>query len=512
VSMRARAILVLTVTALALGMAYPTYQGEGEGLHLGLDLQGGIHWLLGVDQAQAIEAELGRVRENLAELGESALGLTNEEIKEQIQLQPDQLVVSGVPEASLNDLLAEEFVGLSPTAIGDTTVLTLSSSRVEQVLRDATAQAIEVLQRRAAGVVREPIIASEGIGRILVQMPGEVDPERARTIISGQTFLEFKKVLGNAPNEEILLAQYPDGTPSDTSVGESREEGLVTEALLLQEPAVLTGASLDDARFNLDSRTGQAVVGFTWKPDAARIFAEFTSQYIGRRMAIILDGEVLTAPTIESRIARRGQISGSFTPETASALAVNLRSGALPVPLNIEEERTVGPALGRDSIENGFNSILIGGALVIVFMAIYYSLSGVVANAALLLNIVLIIGLMSLAGATLTLPGIAGLVLTVGMAVDANVIIFERIREELRSGKGMHNAVQIGFNRSRLTILDANITTAIAAIILYYAGRGPVQGFGVTLGIGIFSSVFCALVVTRLLVEFMSQRSEKLRI
>ena len=173
-SMRARAILVLTVTALALGMAYPTYQGEGEGLHLGLDLQGGIHWLLGVDQAQAIEAELGRVRENLAELGESALGLTNEEIKEQIQLQPDQLVVSGVPEASLNDLLAEEFVGLSPTAIGDTTVLTLSSSRVEQVLRDATAQAIEVLQRRAAGVVREPIIASEGIGRILVQMPGEV--------------------------------------------------------------------------------------------------------------------------------------------------------------------------------------------------------------------------------------------------------------------------------------------------------------------------------------------------
>ena len=507
-SMRARAILVLIVAALAVAMAYPTFEGEGEGLHLGLDLQGGIHWLLGVDRPKAIEGELGRIRDSLLEEDANTLGLA----KENIVMEPDRLILTDVPTASLNDVLDEQFPGVNASTEAAGTVLTLSDSRVEQVLRDATTQAMEVLERRATGVVREPIIASAGIGRILVQMPGEVDPVKARTIISGQTFLEFKKVLASAPTKEILALQYPDGYPSDTIVAELFTEGIVTEAFLLENPAVLTGASLEDARFNIDARRGEPVVAFTWKSDAARIFAEFTSKNIGQRMAIILDGNVLSAPVINSRISRRGEISGSFTQESASTLAGNLRSGALPVPLNIEEERTVGPALGKDSIANGLNSILIGGALVIVFMAIYYSLSGVVANVALLLNIVIIIGLMSLAGATLTLPGIAGLVLTVGMAVDANVIIFERIREELRSGKGVRNAVQIGFNRSRLTILDANITTAIAAMILYYMGRGPVKGFGVTLGIGIFSSVFCALVVTRLLVEWMTQRNEKLRI
>jgi len=218
-------------------------------------------------------------------------------------------------------------------------------------------------------------------------------------------------------------------------------------------------------------------------------------------MAAIIDGAVVTAPVIRSEIGRHGQIEGSFTQQEAADLAVSLRSGALPIPLLVEEERSVGPALGADSIRRGLISILIGGAVVVVFMSIYYRTSGLLAVAALVVNLVIIIAIMGLAGATLTMPGIAGLVLTIGMAVDANVIIFERIREETRAGRNLRNAVQQGFRRSALTILDANITTMIAAVVLYQFGRGPVQGFGVTLGIGILSSVFTALVVTRLLID-----------
>jgi preprotein translocase subunit SecD len=223
-------------------------------------------------------------------------------------------------------------------------------------------------------------------------------------------------------------------------------------------------------------------------------------------MAAIVDGEVVTAPVIQDRIGRRGQISGQFTEQEAANLAVALRSGALPIPLVVEEERTVGPALGADSIRRGVRSILIGLTLVILFMIAYYRTSGLLANVTLGINLVIIIAIMGLAGATLTLPGIAGLVLTVGMAVDANVIIFERIREELRSGKRTRNAVEVGFRRSALTILDANITTLITALVLFRFGTGPIQGFAVTLSVGILSSVFCALIVTRLFVDLVLSR------
>jgi protein-export membrane protein SecD len=318
-------------------------------------------------------------------------------------------------------------------------------------------------------------------------------------------------VITGAPNEELLLAQYSGGLPEGTQVVVSRSNGDVTEAFLVADEAVLNGAMLEDSRLSFD-RTGRPVVGFTWNNEGTEIFREFTSANIGERMAAIVDGEVITAPVIRSRIGKRGQIEGRFTQQEAADLAVQLRSGALPIPLRIEEERTVGPALGADSIRSGIRSILVGGVLVVIFMTVYYQTSGVLANIALGVNLLIIIGLMSLAQATLTLPGIAGLVLTVGMAVDANVIIFERIREELRAGKVLRNAIQVGFKRSRLTILDANVTTMIAAVVLLYYGRGPVQGFGVTLAIGIFSSVLCALFVTRLLIDAVAARSDKLRI
>ena len=366
------------------------------------------------------------------------------------------------------------------------------------MVRRGVRQAVDVLNRRIDGLgVREPVIAPQGRGRILVQMPGQVDARQARNLISQTTFLEFKKVLDAGPNEELLRAQYPDPLPDGTEIAVARSNDTVSEALLVESEPVLTGAMLEDARLQFDRR-GRAVVAFTWNDEGADIFAEFTGENVGNRMAAIIDENVITAPVINSRIRKRGQIEGNFGQQEAADLAVQLRSGALPIPLVIEEERTVGPALGADSIRNGVRSILIGGVAVVVFMGVYYTTSGLLANVALALNILIIIGLMSFAQATLTLPGIAGLVLTVGMAVDANVIIFERIREELtQRARPLRNAVQAGFNRSRLTILDANITTVIAAFVLLYFGRGPVQGFGVTLAIGIFSSVFCALVVTR---------------
>jgi preprotein translocase subunit SecD len=391
-------------------------------------------------------------------------------------------------------------------------VLTLSDVWRDQVVERGVRQALDVLNRRIDGLgVREPIIAPQGRGRILVQMPGEVDPRQARTLISQTTFLEFKKVLDAAVNEELLLARYPGGLPDDTEIAVSKTNDLVSEALLVESDAVLTGAMLEDARLGFDRRN-RPLITFTWNSEGTELFREFTAENIDERMAAIIDDVVITAPVIRSRIGKRGQIEGRFTQQEAADLAVQLRSGALPIPLVIEEERTVGPALGADSIRNGVRSIIVGGLIVVLFMVFYYRQSGLLADVALILNLLIILGLMSFAQATLTLPGIAGLVLTVGMAVDANVIIFERIREELRAGKPLRNAIQLGFNRSRLTILDANVTTMIAAVVLLYYGRGPVQGFGVTLAIGIFSSVFCALFVTRLLVETVSQNRERLSI
>ena len=521
-SLRGRSVLAMLVAVLALGLSYPSFFSEeqrlasewipDQGVNLGLDLQGGIHWLLRIDDHKATLDELRNAERRLRDVADEE-GVAYQSIElDETALRID---VHGAVEERIQSLLDDRFntmrvAEVEPGRLG----LTLTDEWRAEVVQRGVRQAVDVLSRRIDELgVREPVIASQGEGRILVELAGgDVDPRRARKMISRTTFLEFKKVLASAPNRELLEAQYPGGLPDDTSITVSESsEGAVTEAFLVREPAVLSGAMLEDARMNFDNR-GRAIVLFTWNNEGADIFAEFTSASIGERMAVILDELVITAPTIQDRIRKRGQISGTFTQQEAADLAVQLRSGALPIPLVIEEERTVGPALGADSIRNGIRSIVVGLLGVLLFMAVYYGTSGLLANLALALNLFIIIGLMSFAQATLTLPGMAGLLLTVGMAVDANVIIFERIREELRSGKPLRNAIQAGFNRSRLTILDANVTTLIAAVVLLYFGRGPVKGFGVTLTIGIFSSVFCALFVTRLLVDLVSRGGEKLRI
>jgi preprotein translocase subunit SecD len=269
---------------------------------------------------------------------------------------------------------------------------------------------------------------------------------------------------------------------------------------------------LADARISFDRRNRPLVL-FQWNSEGARIFRDFTGAHVNERLAAIIDGEVVTAPVIRSRIGASGQIEGDFTHQEAADLAVKLRSGALPIPLVIEEERAVGPALGADSIRSGVRASMLGAVLVFAFMLLYYSTSGVIADITLVLNVLLVLAAMGLAGATLTLPGIAGLILTVGMAVDANVIIYERIREELRAGKAARNAVQIGFKRSALTILDSNVTTLLTALVLYNFGSGPIQGFGVTLSIGLVASVSCALVFTRWLIELaLASNPDHLRI
>ncbi len=507
-SLRARWILIGLTTALMAWLALPSFFPEqaregrwwlrNEGVALGLDLQGGIHWLLRIDSEAAVEQELTKLKGNIETLAEDGkIALASAEIGE------DALALRGDLEG-LRKLVEEniEIVDLEEQA--DALVVRLDARWRKEVIDRGVLQALEVLRKRVDGLgVREPVIAPQGSGRILVQMPGAVDPAGARKVLESTTFLQFKNVIDSAPNRELLENKLADGAvPEDQEIVFSEgRDGQETEALLVPKKAILTGDMLEDARLDFDRRN-RPIITFQWNTEGTGIFRDFTAAHIGDRLAAIIDGKVITAPVIQGKIGRSGQITGDFTREEAANTAVQLRSGALPIPLVIEEERTVGPALGADSIRQGLQATLLGFALVFVFMAIYYSASGMFANAALVVNVLIILGLMSLARATLTLPGIAGVVLTVGMAVDANVIIFERIREELRTGKSARAAIQSGFSRSFSTIFDSNVTTLLSAVILLVFGRGPVQGFGVVLSIGLTASMFTALVVTRALLEY----------
>ena len=347
------------------------------------------------------------------------------------------------------------------------------------------------------------MVTGQGEGRVLVQIPGgQIDRTLARKLLAVTGHLEFKIVKDSAPSEELLLAKYPEGLPPGTEIVTERdkETDRVLTAYLLPEQPAITGDYLQDARVTFD-RQQRSEVSFQFNSEGGRIFGDLTEQHIGEPLAIVLDNRVYSAPNVKSRIGSSGVIEGRFTPQEAADLAVVLRSGSLPIPVQIEEERTVGPALGADSISRGLRAAVLGLFVIVVFVVIYYKLSGVYAAIALIGNLFLLMGVMSLFQATLTLPGIAGIVLTIGMAVDANVIIFERIREELRAGKTPRASIATGFNKAFYTIMDANITTLITAVVLYEFGTGPIKGFAVTLTIGVLTSVFAALVYTRLMYQ-----------
>ncbi|MFH1837602.1 MAG: protein translocase subunit SecD [Candidatus Omnitrophota bacterium] len=377
--------------------------------------------------------------------------------------------------------------------------------------KDAPQRVLEVIRNRIDQFgVLEPVIHLQGKDRLLIQLPGITDRERAKQIIGKTAHLEFKLV---ADDPELLKKALSGEEVEGYELKSMKRRDGEQESLLIDENVVLTGDMLVDATTEFSQQGfGQPYVSLELDDKGGAIFADLTGKNIGKRLAVVLDGEVYTAPVIRERIpSGRAQITGNFSLEEAKDISLILRAGALPAPIQIIEERSVGPALGKDSVEKGIKAIVMGGIAVLGFMAIYYLLAGIIADFALIFNIFIITGALSYFGATLTLPGIAGLVLTIGMAVDANVLIFERIREESRLGKALRASIHAGYDKAFWTILDANVTTLITSLILFQFGTGPVRGFATTLSIGILASMFTSLVVTRLALDVITMNNTRMK-
>jgi preprotein translocase subunit SecD len=498
-----RIVLIVVVVALCLWSLYP----PGEKIHYGLDLSGGIHLVLQVQTDDAIKAELddsaqrlvSRAREDGVELGQMESNIEDLSFTVGVPAETDVAVLREIAADWVPGYKANPGVGVWTFQL---------PPNMDRTVRDMAVRAsLETIWNRVDQFgVAEPVIQRQGLesDRILVQLPGVDDPARVKDLISSTAFLEFQEVVGGpAPDRQSLIAGLGGTVPTDSEIvpGDRRDiDGQVIGAdyYVLKTAAIISGQELRSARRSQDEY-GQPVVNFATQPHAADKFGQYTGSHIGTRMAIVLDNRVISAPVIESRIPGDGRITGNFTIEEAEDLALKLRAGALPATITYLEERTVGPSLGRDSVVRGVRAAVSGLLVVMLFMLVYYRLSGLNANIALILNIMILLGAMAYFGATLTLPGIAGVILTIGMAVDANVLIFERIREELRVGKTVRAAIDTGFARAFGTILDANLTTLIAALFLFNFGTGPVKGFAVTLSIGILASVFTAVFVSRTL-------------
>jgi preprotein translocase subunit SecD len=477
---------------------------------LGLDLQGGSHILLEVDTNAVRKEKLEAVRDDVRRvLRDARVGYTG-------------LVVRGnsvevrVREGSNFDQAVQKLRELSQplggvlgsttgqrslevtTEPGNLVRLTVTEPALIERVRQSVEQSIQIIERRVneLGTV-EPLIQRQGVDRILVQVPGLQDPTRLKELLGKTAKLDFRMVDVSMPAEQAAQGRVPPDDEILYSTTQPKTPYLVEKRILV------SGGDLTDAQPGFDQRTSEPIVSFRFNTSGARKFAQVTQENVGKPFAIILDNQVISAPVIrEPILGGSGQISGSFTVESANDLAILLRAGALPAPLTIIEERTVGPGLGQDSIAKGKTSSYVGAAMVIAFMLVTYGLFGLFANIAVAINVAMIFGVLSLLNATLTLPGIAGIVLTVGIAVDSNVLIYERIREEVRGGRTPINAIDAGFSRALATILDSNITTFIAAAVLFYIGTGPVRGFAVTLGIGIITTVFTAFTLTRLIVAY----------
>ncbi len=479
-------------------------------IHLGLDLQGGMHLVLEVESSKAVESHLERVVEELKrDLRKDKIRYTElkrdgtDGIRITLMRAEDEPVFKDMIAAGYPDFGLES----SGQSEGRPSVhIVMDSQAVDRVKQMAVDQALETIRNRVDQFgVSEPDIRPQAENRLLIQLPGIKDPQRAIELIGKTALLEFKLVDEENSVEEALKGNIPPGDEILYQVSVDPKTGRQTRTpWLLKKRTALTGEYITDARVQIDSRYNEPYVSLSFDARGARLFEQITEQNIKKRLAIVLDNKVNSAPVIQDKISGgQAQITGRYTTEEARDLAIVLRAGALPAPVKIIEERTVGPSLGKDSIEKGFKSMLIGGAIVIVFMVIYYGLSGIIADIALLLNIVFIMAGLAFFEATLTLPGIAGIILTIGMSVDANVLVFERIREELRLGKTPRASIEGGYGKAIVTILDAQVTTLIAALVLFQFGTGPVKGFAVTLSIGILASLFTAIFVTRIIFDFL---------
>ncbi|MGR3490762.1 MAG: protein translocase subunit SecD [Shimia sp.] len=480
-------------------------------VNLGLDLRGGAHLLAEVQLTEVYEtrmeslwpelrnalraerATIGGIRQIDSPEGQLWVRIGNQdgigtamEVARDLA-EPVQSLIGGALETTLD-----------VSSNGDVLIVQLSEAEATATNERTMAQTLEIVRRRIdeAGT-REPTIQRQGADRVLIQVPGIGSAQELKDLLGTPALLTFQPVVGRTGDANAAPG------PGNELVPAMDEEGVF---YILERAAVVTGEDLVNAQPSFD-QNGNPSVDFRFNTSGARVFGEYTSANIGNPFAVVLDNEVITAPVIQSAITGgSGQITGQFTVEGSSELAILLRAGSLPAGLEFLEERTVGPELGQDSIDAGTIACIVAFALVLVFMALSYGLFGLFANIALVVNVGLIFGLLSLIGATLTLPGIAGIVLTIGMAVDANVLIFERIREELKTAKGPARAIELGYEKALSAIIDANITTFITAVILYVMGSGPVRGFSITLGLGIMTSVFTAIFVTRVLVIMWFER------
>ena len=506
-------VLVGIICLLGLSFAAPNFiplnQAEAlpgwlprQHISLCLDLQGGSHLLLEVDSKTVIREYLdsmvdaARIELRRDKIRYQGLGISGNGIQVTIKDEEKVDEARKLLRALERDAVLDEDDGRI--------VMTLNERMIRDRKTAAVQQSIEIVRRRVDETgTREPTIQQQGDDRILVQLPGIDDPERIKRLLGKTAKMSFHLVDQRNSVESAMAGRIPPGSWLLPSEG---EDGRM---YLIRKRVMVSGDTLIDAQPSTDSRTNEPVVTFRFDTAGAKRFGSATSKNVGKLFAIVLDRKVISAPVIrEPILGGSGQISGSFSFQSAQDLALLLRAGALPAPLTILEERSVGPGLGADSIAAGKIASIIGIILVVVFMVAAYGLFGFMADIALIVNMVLILGALSFLQATLTLPGIAGIVLTIGMAVDANVLVFERIREEVRSGRTPISSIDAGYSRAFTTIIDANLTTLIAALLLYAFGSGPVRGFAVTLSIGIITSMFTAIMLTRVMIVIWLRRTK----
>jgi len=507
--LRWKIILTVLVVVFALILAYP----PKEKIELGLDLKGGMHLVLQVVTDDAINYETDqavlRLEERLKK-DDIEYGTITKSTIGKFSLQEFNLEQKG----KIEEILDDYFRDWDYSITGNTVSFSLRPNIARYYRDQSVNQAQETIRNRVDELgLTEPTIQRQGLttgsDRIIVELPGVENPERVKNILKTTALLEWKLVkAGPAPDRETLLADFGGKVPDDQVVIRGDPKRTEGGYYLVTQVAPVTGKDLRDSRPSVDEWNNPAV-SFSFNADGARRFAKLTAENINKPLGIILDGKIQEVATIEERISDSGILRGRFTQESAEDISLVLRAGALPASIRYLEDRTIGPSLGADSIRKGLSSIFIALILVLMFMVLYYRLSGINAIIALTLNIIILMGTLAYFKAVLTLPGIAGIILTIGMAVDANVLVFERIREELSSGKGILSSISAGFSRAFKTILDANVTTIIAAIFLFQFGTGPIKGFAVTLIIGITASMFTAVFVSHLIFDVFHSKRKK---
>ncbi len=490
-----------------------------EKIHLGLDLQGGMYLLLEVEVQKAVESAVDRYASDIKET------LSRKEIPfTQVERTPEGQITIVLPDSKANDrfsqVRSDQYPNLNVASFREKDgrfqyLLEMSPKEAKSMENSATRQALETIRNRVDQFgVTEPMIAIQGENQILVQLPGIKDPQRAIQLIGRTALLEFKLVDDENSLEEALKGNIPPGDEILRQRLVDKETGVVTYIpFLVKKRAVMTGAVLTDARMRINSQTNEPDVSIDLDARGTRLFDQITAENVGKRLAIVLDNNIYSAPVIRERISGgKAEITGSFTTDEASDLAIALRAGALPAPVKVIQNVTVGPTLGQDSIHKGIRAAVIGFALVVVFMGVYYGFSGLIADWALVLNLVYLLGGLVAIRATLTLPGIAGIILAIGMAVDSNVLMFERIREELRLGKTVRAAVDTGYHKALFTILDSHVTTLITAVVLFQFGTGPIKGFAVTLSLGVVINLFSSLIGTKVIFDWINTRRQLKRL